>query len=101
MKIYDVVEDWKTKEHIIVELEVEEKPKTFVIQDVKTRGAYNYRKRILKDEVWFTPTEATDVKLATRKNWLESLEKRVKLAKEEIASLERLRKKLDINNDPI
>jgi len=41
-----------------------------------------------------TPTEAVDVKLATRRNWLEGLERRVRLAKKEIASLERLRKQL-------
>jgi len=93
MIIYDVTESIKTGEAEIVEVEVEEKPKTFMV--IKGRGgAYGYRTRIPKDEAWMTPTEAVDVKLATRRNWLEGLERRVNLAKKEIASLEKLRKQL-------
>ena len=93
MIIYDVTENFKTKEAEIVEVEVEEKPKTFMV--VKSAGgAYGFRTRIPKDEAWLTPTEAVDVKLATRRNWLEGLERRVASAKHEIASLEKLRKQL-------
>ena len=93
MKIYDVRENSKTKEAEIVEVEADENPKTFVITGPQ-RGAYGWRTRIPKDEAWMTPTEAVDVKLATRRNWLEGLEKRVATAKREVASLERLRKQL-------
>ena len=93
MKIYDVIENSKTEEAEIVEVEVEEKPKTFIITGPQ-RGAYGWRTRIPKDEAWMTPTEAVDVKLATRRNWLEGLERRVAMAKHEIENLEKLRKQL-------
>ena len=93
MKIYDVRENSKTKEAEIVAVEVEEKPKTFIITGPQ-RGAYGWRTRIPKDEAWMTPTEAVDVKLASRRNWLEAIEKRVVDTKREIASLEKLRKQL-------
>lgn len=94
MIIYDVMQDWKTKEYELVKVEVEEKPKTFVVIKAEKSGAYSHLRRIPKDEAWMTPTEAVDVKLALRRNWLENLERRTIDAKQEIESLERLRKQL-------
>ena len=93
MIIYDVTENIKTKEAEIVEVEVKETPKSFMVIKCMS-GAYGWRTRIPKDEAWMTPTEAVDVKLATRRNWLEGLERRVAQAEHEIASLEKLRKQL-------
>lgn len=63
MIIYDVVEDWRADALVVAEVEVEEKPKTFIVKSSTHGNAYGYGSRIAKDKAMLTRREAISKKL--------------------------------------
>lgn len=84
MIIYDVVEDYQLQKLVIAEVEVEEKPKTFIVKSSTHGCAYGYGTRISKDKAMFTPREAIDKKLEYSRGSVKSLGLRLAAAKKDV-----------------
>ena len=92
MIIYDVlIENGRAE---IVEVEVVEKPKTFVVKNGRC-GAYNYRTRIPKENALLTKKEAIAHRLEKVQANTDRMERQYLAAKTRLAAVVELKKEFD------
>ena len=94
MIIYDVIVDYRTKLPEIVEIEVEEKPKTFTRTTNDHVSAYDYASRIAKEKAWLTAKDAVEGHIKKKAARIEALERNLSIAKADIEGFEKLRQQI-------
>lgn len=89
MKIYNVEKNWIVKEWKVVEVEAEEKSKSYILKNRVV--AFGFRTKILKGQAHLTPFAAITAKLNDQKQILKKVASETIEAKNNIAQLENLR----------
>ena len=94
MIIYDVIVNFRTQLPEIVEIEVVEKPKTFVRTTSDHISAYGYVNRIAKDKAWLTAEDALEGYIEMKARRVERLEQNLSQAKVELERYQKLRQQI-------
>jgi hypothetical protein len=84
MKIYDVVNDYQAGKLVIAEVEVDEKPKTFIVKSSTYSHAYDYGTRICKVKAMLTPRAAVNKKLEQSRESVKNLKLRLAAAEKDV-----------------
>jgi hypothetical protein len=91
--IYDVIVNYRTQLPEVVEISIDEKPKTFVRTTADHASAYNRLSRIPKDKAWLTAEDAVESYIMRKAKRIEMLERDLKRDRLQLVELQKLKEK--------